>query len=188
VKFAAIAFGVAMIGASAPVANAQAINPLQAAAIAETVVGLVFDAMNPTPKCGPHEAIPRPYQPTTPSYTPPPSRPDQHASLDDDDDEELKPLKPRPSRPPGNYSLQPQTRPNAEDEPDQPSDIGTRDAGQSAYETAANDDAGQPVQHHRRHRPVHRSRPTQNVQRPSPSIETTQNSGQVAEIPSLPQH
>jgi hypothetical protein len=94
-------------------ARAQ-IDPLQAAAIAEGVVGMIFGPMYATPQCGPHDMPPpqpyryqpgchltgqprpyqpmtlsynqpQPYQPTSPSYAQP--QPYQQPMLSDDDDD-----------------------------------------------------------------------------------------------------
>ncbi len=155
------------------VVHAQ-MNPAQAIGIAEGIAGIVFGSMYPAPRCGPHDAIPQPYQPPPPRYAPPP-RPEQHTDLDDDDTEPLAP----PPRRLNPYSLQPQTHRNAEK--GQTTDLRNRDDGQQpADETAVNDDEEQPVQTQPRHQPVRRHYP------PAQTIGQSQSQGQVAEIPSQP--
>jgi hypothetical protein len=175
--------GLALTVAAPAVARAQHFDPLQAAAIAESVVGMVFGPMYATPRCGPHDALPQPYQPRTPSYNPPP-QPDQHSNLDDDDDDDYsQPVQPPSRRHLGTYSLQPQTRPNAQDESeqttDQTTDVRARDAGQSDNQAVLSEDEQRPVQVHAQRRSGHRNRHPQ-------AVAQTQSSGQVAEIPSLP--
>ena len=165
----AVAFAVAAPTA----AHAQA---AQAVGLAQIAVGIAFGVMFPAPQCGPHDAMPRPYQPRTPSYSPPPPPLDQHGSLGDDDDDN-QPLRPLPP-PPSTYSLQPQTRTDAQDEYDQPTNARARDADQSDQPVMSEDDR-QPAQPHTKRRRVHHNRQVQTTQ-------PIQTSGQVAEIPSLP--
>jgi hypothetical protein len=170
---AAIILALALTFVAPTVARAQ-INPLQAVGIAENVAGIVFGSMYPAPRCGPHDALPQPYQPATPPHYAAPPRPDQHANLDDDDDDE--PIRPAPHRL-STYSLQPQTRPNAEDASDQTAEVRAHDGSEQPVDEAALSDE-QPVQNRVRHRAA-RSRPAK-------TIAQTQSSGQVAEIPSQP--
>jgi hypothetical protein len=180
-------------------ARAQHVDPLQAAAIAEGVVGMIFGPMYPTPQCGPHDAPPpqpyryqpgmpsygqpRPYQPMTPSYSQPqpyqptsPSyaqpQPYQQPMLsDDDDDGEYQVLQPRLDRRAANDGDQNQNRPALEDGSGQPVQ-----SDQAGYRPADGEDSGQvrvaPRRSSRRHQRTQDSGATQ--------------SGQVAEIPSQP--
>ena len=172
-KFTIFMLAVALTVAVPTAAHSQA---AQAAGIAQAALGIAFGVMFPAPRCGPHDALPQPYQPRTPSYSPPPPPLDQHANLDEDDDDSrpLRPLPPRPST----YSLQPQTRPDAEDESDQTTNVRARDTDSSDQPVLSEDDP-QPVQPRTKRRPV---RPNRQAQ----TTEPAQSSGQVAEIPSLP--
>ena len=180
-------------------ARAQHLNPLQAAAIAEGVVGMIFGPMYPTPRCGPHDTPPpqpyryqpgmpsygqpRPYQPMTPSYNQPqpyqptsPSyaqpQPYQQPMLsDDDDDGEYQVLQPRADRHADNYDRQPQTRPGLADSAGQ-----AVQSDQSGYRPADGEDGGQVRVAPRRR--SHRHHAAQDT--------ATTQSGQVAEIPSQP--
>jgi len=179
-------------------ARAQHLNPLQAAAIAEGVVGMIFGPMYPTPRCGPHDTPPpqpyryqpgmpsygqpRPYQPMTPSYnqpqpyqpTPPsyaqPQPYQQPMLSDDDDDGEYQVLQPRAERHANNYDRQPQTRPGLEDSAGQPVQ-----SDRSGYQPADGEDAGQTRVPRRSSHRHHAAQDT-----------ATTQSGQVAEIPSQP--
>ncbi len=172
-RFTAFMLAVALTAAPGA-AQAQAISPAQAVGIAQAVLGIVVGPMFGTPQCGPHDAMPPPYQPARPNYNPPPP-PAQQANLDDQDDEELRPLPP-PRHSASDYSLQPQNQSPAEDETGQPAQLGASD--QSRYDQS-DDESQQPVTTPARHRAARRNPP------PS-SIEQTQSSGQVTEIPSLP--
>jgi hypothetical protein len=172
-RFTIFMLAAALTVAVPTAAHAQA---AQAAGIAQLAVGIAFGVMFPAPQCGPHDAMPRPYQPRTPSYSPPPPPLDQHGNLENDDDDS-QPLRPLPPRP-GTYSLQPQTRPDAPDESDQTTNVRARDTDQSADQPAMSDDDEQPAQPRKR-RPAHHNRQAQ-------ATEPTQTSGQVAEIPSVP--
>jgi hypothetical protein len=174
-RLGAIMLAIALTVVAPSAARAQ-VNPLQAMGIAESMARIVFGSMYPAPQCGPHDALPQPYQPP-PHYAPPP-RPDQHANLDDNDDYN-DPIQPRSSRRFGTYSLQPQPRPEAEDDTDQTTGLRARDAGQPADQPGVSDDGGQPVAAHVRRRSARPKRPAQ-------TIVQTQSAGQVAEIPSLP--
>jgi len=183
-KFGAIWLGLALTAVTPAVASAQHISPLQAAAIAESVVGIAFGVMYPAPRCGPHDAMPRPFQPP-PAYNTPPPRPQPPSDLgynnDDpaDDDGDYQPLPPRAPRHPNTYSLQPQTRAEAADESDQTTDIRARDDNaQSGNQFASGGEDAQPAQAPVRHRLARRKERTQT---PAPA----QSSGQVAVIPSL---
>lgn len=170
-----LAFALTVLAPSA--ARAQ-VNPLQAMGIAESMARIVFGSMYPAPRCGPHDALPQPYQPPPPPQYAPPPRPDQHANLDYNDDYN-DPIQPRSSRRLGTYSLQPQPRPEAEDDADQTTGLRSRDAGRPADQPGVSDDGGQPVAAHVRRRSARSKRPAQ-------TIVQTQSAGQVAEIPSLP--
>ena len=189
-RFTVLGLAVALAVTAPGAAHAQAISPLQAAGIAQAVLGIAYGVMFPAPQCGPHDAIPRPYQPT-PSYNPPPPNPDQFdrldrhtstdqpASLDEDDDD--KPLKPLPP-PPSASSEQPQTRPDEmgpDDryDSDQTASGRARDSDESDGQPVMREADSQPAPARRKHRR------TRSVQRG----EQTQNSGQVAEIPSISQ-
>jgi len=124
-KFSVTILALALATAAAP---AQAQNAAQAAAIAQGVVGLIFGVMNPTPQCGPHDAMPQPYRPSTPVYSqpqpsPPPPYPSSNLS-DDDDDDEIQPVQRHAVHHPSAYSSQPQT-PSGEDQDDsdQPAEV-----------------------------------------------------------------
>lgn len=167
-KIGVIAFGFALIAVAVQgAAHAQAINPAQAAAIAQGVVGLIFGVMNPTPQCGPHDAIPRPYQPQTPNYSQPqPSQPMPYPGSelsDDDDDDDIQPVHRPAVRHPLTYSSQPQT---GADE--------TQDDSSQAAETQA---TGPSATAKARRRPV---------QEESAQDTGSMQSGQVVEIPSQP--
>ena len=175
-RFTALMLGVALAVAAPTAAHAQAINPAQAAGLAQAALGIAFGVMFPAPQCGPHDAMPPPYRPTTPAYSPPPPL-DQHANLDNDDDDSrpLRPLPPRPST----YSLQPQTRPDAQDESDQMTDVRARDSDQTADQPAMSEDGEQPAPPRTKRRPAQHNHQAQ-------TTKPAQSSGQVAEIPSLP--
>jgi hypothetical protein len=160
-------------------ARAQHFDPLQAAAIAEGVAGMIFGPLYPTPQCGPHDTPPpQPYR-YHPSYSQPrpyaQPQPYQQRRLsdDDDDDGDYQVLQPRPVHHADMASDQPQNRPGLNDGSTQPSE-----SGQSEYSPADNAaDSGQdadpaPPLRPRRH---HQSQDTASAQ-----------SGQVAEIPSQP--
>ena len=151
-------------------ARAQHIDPLQAAAIAEGVIGMIFGPMYPTPQCGPHDtpppqpyryqpgmpsygqprpyrpmtpsySQPQPYQPTSPSYAQP--QPYQQPALsndDDDDDGDYQVLQPRPDRHASNYGDQNQTQADLEDGSGRP--VQTQRPG---YLPAEGEDSGQEI-------------------------------------------
>lgn len=185
-------------------ARAQHIDPLQAAAIAEGVVGMILGPMYPTPQCGPHDAPqaqpyryqpgmpsygqPRPYQPTTPSYSQPqpyqptsPSyaqpQPYQRPMLsdDDDDDGDYQVLQPRLNKRASNDGDQNQNRPALEDGSGQPVDS-EQLSYQRRYQRAEGEDGGQVRPVPRRNSQLHQS---------AQDSGATQ-SGEVAEIPSQP--
>jgi hypothetical protein len=176
-KLAAIMLAFALTVMAPKPARAQ-MNPAQAAGLATSIAGIVFGALYPAPRCGPHDAPPHPYQPATPPhYAPPPGSPAEHADLDDDDDDE--PIQPQFHRHLSTDASQPQSRPNADDESDQTTAVRTRDESQQpADEAAASDDEEQPAQTPMPHRARRR--------RPAQTIGQSQSSGQVAEIPSQP--
>jgi hypothetical protein len=140
-RFVAVALVLAW---SAPtVASAQAMNPVQATGMALNIARLVYGAMYPAPRCGPHDAPPpRPYQPTPPSYVPPP-HPDETSSFDSDDDDDDQPLPPRPSHHLSTANVQPSNHPDADDESDQTAGVRARDSGQPDYDPARTIDQGQ---------------------------------------------
>ncbi len=175
-RIAAIVLALALTVVTPKPARAQ-MNPAQAAGLATSIAGIVFGALYPAPRCGPHDAPPHPYQPVAPHYAPPPSPPPQHADLDDDDDDE--PIQPQFHRHLSTDSSQPQSHPSAEDESDQTTSVRANDESQQpADEAAPSNDEQQPVQAPMPHR-ARRHRPAQ-------AIGQTQSSGQVAEIPSQP--
>jgi len=170
-RFGVIAFALALTAATVPGSvHAQALNPAQVAGIAQGVVGLIFGVMNPTPQCGPHDALPQPYRPSTPVYSQPqPSQPPaypQRDLSDDDDDDDIQPLQRHPIPHPSTYSSQPQTRPyQDEDDSDQPSEVRAPQAAQPQAQAAG------------------RRQPAADYD--APDSEST-DSGQVAEIPTQP--
>jgi hypothetical protein len=174
-RFASVVIVSAFI--AVPVAaRAQSINPLQAAGIATGVMRLVYGAMYPAPRCGPHDApAPQPYQPPPRRYAPPP-HPEEASGFDSDDDDEYQPIQPRSSRRLRADSGQPATRPDADDDSDQTAGV-KGDSNQPNYAPVSNDgEDGQPAQA----APVRR----RSTRLPAPA--EISEPGQVAEIPSLP--
>jgi hypothetical protein len=171
-KFKALILAVAVSVAVPAAAHAQGMNPAQAAGLAQAVLGIAFGVMFPAPQCGPHDAMPPTFQPARPNYSPPPpyqpARPDylpppeterranleQHDSFDDDDDfdEDFQPVHRHPPKhAESSYSLQPETRPGADDTSDQ-SNLRPGDAEQPGDQPAAAYDEDQqpanpPVRH-----------------------------------------
>src|SRR5271169_4780323 len=157
IRLSVLVLAVVLTAAAPGRARAQHVNPLQAAAIAEGVVGMIFGPMYPTPRCGPHDTPPpqpyryqpgmpsygqpRPYQPTSPSYAQPQPYQPQRLSDDDDDDGDYQVLQPRSDHRASNDSGQPQNRPALEDGSGQPVQ-----ADQSGYRSADGEDGGQQAQ------------------------------------------